>query len=548
MGADTIDYTARVSESVLARLHFVVRAAPGETLRDFDEAALESELADATRSWTDDLADCAARAVRRGDWGPAGSRPTARRFPRRTRRTSRRAVGAADVRRLEDVGSTSSILLSLYSPVGGADGEARFKVFRTGTPLSLSAVLPVLSSTRRRGRRRAAVPDRAGPTDRAWIYDFGLRHRKRCQPGPASSSRTRSWPCGAAGPRATASRHWCSTGGCRGARSRSCGPTRSTSGRAARRSARTTSRPACSPTCRSPGCSSTSSRRGSTRRATEDDRPDAPERRGDARSRARSWQALDGVASLDHDRILRSYLASSRRPCGRTSTSPTRPGRPKTYLSLKLEPREIPELPEPRPAFEIFVYSPRVEGVHLRFGPVARGGLRWSDRREDFRTEVLGLVKAQMVKNAVIVPVGSKGGFYCKAPARSGRRPRGVAGRGRRLLQDVHQRDCSTSPTTWSRARPCRRRAGRAARPRRHATSWSRRTRAPRRSPTSPTGWPRTTATGSATPSRRAARSATTTRRWASPPAVPGSRYAGTSASVASTARPRTSPASASAT
>ena len=89
-------------------------------------------------------------------------------------------------------------------------------------------------------------------------------------------------------------------------------------------------------------------------------------------------------------------------------------GQPLQRLSLKLDPSAIPELPEPRPKFEIFVYSPRVEGVHLRFGAVARGGLRWSDRRDDFRTEVLGLVKAQMVKNTVIVPVGAKGGFFCK--------------------------------------------------------------------------------------------------------------------------------------
>ena len=89
-------------------------------------------------------------------------------------------------------------------------------------------------------------------------------------------------------------------------------------------------------------------------------------------------------------------------------------------MSFKMEPSAIPDLPEPRPRFEIFVYSPRVEGVHLRFGAVARGGLRWSDRRDDFRTEVLGLVKAQMVKNTVIVPVGAKGGFFCKQlPRRS---------------------------------------------------------------------------------------------------------------------------------
>src|SRR5690606_5105912 len=82
--------------------------------------------------------------------------------------------------------------------------------------------------------------------------------------------------------------------------------------------------------------------------------------------------------------------------------------------SFKFDPRNNPDLPHPRPRFETWVYSPRVEGVHLRFGPVARGGLRWSDRREDFRSEVLELAKAQMVKNTVIVPVGAKGGFFCK--------------------------------------------------------------------------------------------------------------------------------------
>src|SRR4029078_6900270 len=89
-------------------------------------------------------------------------------------------------------------------------------------------------------------------------------------------------------------------------------------------------------------------------------------------------------------------------------------GLPRQYVSFKFDSSKVPDLPKPRPYREIFVYGPRVEGVHLRFGPVARGGLRWSDRREDFRTEVLGLVKAQMVKNTVIVPVGSKGGFFCK--------------------------------------------------------------------------------------------------------------------------------------
>ena len=118
--------------------------------------------------------------------------------------------------------------------------------------------------------------------------------------------------------------------------------------------------------------------------------------------------------SLDQDRILRSYLTLIQATL-RTSFFQRGPDqRPKSYVAFKLDPQAIPDLPQPRPKYEIFVYSPRFEGVHLRFGAVARGGLRWSDRREDFRTEVLGLVKAQMVKNAVIVPVGAKGGFVLK--------------------------------------------------------------------------------------------------------------------------------------
>ncbi|MEO5652573.1 MAG: NAD-glutamate dehydrogenase domain-containing protein, partial [Marmoricola sp.] len=128
----------------------------------------------------------------------------------------------------------------------------------------------------------------------------------------------------------------------------------------------------------------------------------------------RILRLLDDVSSLDHDRILRSYLTNMKATLRTNYFQTGEDGQPLQRLSLKFDPASIPELPEPRPKFEIFVYSPRVEGVHLRFGAVARGGLRWSDRRDDFRTEVLGLVKAQMVKNTVIVPVGAKGGFFCK--------------------------------------------------------------------------------------------------------------------------------------
>jgi glutamate dehydrogenase len=138
-----------------------------------------------------------------------------------------------------------------------------------------------------------------------------------------------------------------------------------------------------------------------------------PERNAD-KLVAQIRAGLDAVASLDEDRILRAYLTLFQATLRTNFYQPDAAGRPKSYVSFKFDPGKIPDLPLPRPKFEIFVYSPRVEGVHLRMGYVARGGIRWSDRREDFRTEILGLMKAQNVKNTLIVPVGAKGGFVAK--------------------------------------------------------------------------------------------------------------------------------------
>jgi len=123
---------------------------------------------------------------------------------------------------------------------------------------------------------------------------------------------------------------------------------------------------------------------------------------------------LDNVSNLDDDRIIRRYLDMMSATLRTNFYQPDADGNEKSYVSFKMMPELIPDMPLPLPKFEVFVYSPRLEGVHLRGGKVARGGLRWSDRQEDFRTEILGLVKAQQVKNTVIVPVGAKGGFVCK--------------------------------------------------------------------------------------------------------------------------------------
>ena len=131
---------------------------------------------------------------------------------------------------------------------------------------------------------------------------------------------------------------------------------------------------------------------------------------------------LEQVAVLDEDRILRTYLGLLQATLRTNAFQEAEGGGRKPYVSLKFDPTRVPRMPQPRPAFEIFVYAPTVEAVHLRGGKVARGGIRWSDRREDFRTEILGLMKAQMVKNAIIVPVGAKGGFVVKRPPAGGDR------------------------------------------------------------------------------------------------------------------------------
>ena len=191
----------------------------------------------------------------------------------------------------------------------------------------------------------------------------------------------------------------------------------------------------------------------------------------------------------------------------------TRSGRLPTTLAFKLDSKAVEAAPQPRPFREIWVYSPRVEGVHLRFGPIARGGIRWSDRAQDFRTEVLGLVRAQLVKNAVIVPSGAKGGFLPKQLPRAGAREdvqkEGIAAYRifisalLDLTDNIKDGKIGAAAAAWC--------ATTATIP----IWWSPPTRAPPPSPTSPTRSRRRTISGWAMPSPPAARPATTTRGMA---------------------------------
>ncbi len=144
-------------------------------------------------------------------------------------------------------------------------------------------------------------------------------------------------------------------------------------------------------------------------------------------------RGLEAVAAIDEDRILRLIRGVIAATLRTNAFAPSG----QEALAFKLESTLVPGLPAPVPWREIWVYSPRVEGIHLRGGPIARGGLRWSDRRDDFRTEILGLMKAQLVKNAVIVPTGAKGGFYPKQLPLGGE-PRRLAGGRHRSLSNLH--------------------------------------------------------------------------------------------------------------
>jgi glutamate dehydrogenase len=425
LGGASIDYTARVSESVLARLHFVVRMPMGQSLGEIEVRALEWELTLATRSWDDEFADVLATWPAPLDGTTpdelsnlVGALPEGYKEDFSARQGMQDLVALVAVRSDSSAGadedSPARKNMVMYVP-DRTDDEAdlRLKIFRWDTPISLSQILPHLSLLGVDVIDERPYELVLGGDQRAFIYDFGITvpggraavvsrwpmaARQKFMDAFSASYAGLSEPDGFHALVMRADLRWQQVTILRAI------------GRYLRQTGTTYSQAYLS--------SALSSNVDLTRQLVTlfETRFDPGHELNIEQRKARTTEltdkikvALNDVVSLDHDRIVRSYLAVIS---AMVRTNAYQSGRP--TLAFKLLPRQIPELPEPRPAFEIFVYSPRVEGVHLRFGPVARGGLRWSDRAEDFRTEVLGLVKAQMVKNTVIVPVGAKGGFYAR--------------------------------------------------------------------------------------------------------------------------------------
>jgi glutamate dehydrogenase len=409
------EFTVSLSEAPLARVFMVIRTRPGQ-VPEVDARALEAKIVAATRRWEDDLH--ALLLERLGE--ERANRLHARygqAFPAGYREANDVRGALIDVEMMDALGAPPALGMNLYRPLGAEPGVLRLRLYRTGAPLVLSDALPILENLGLRvldDRPYRIECAEGGPV---WIVDFGL-----ALAGDAEVALERVRPLFHEAFEAM----W--------------------SGRVepdslnqlvlvAELSAREISLlRAYSRYLRQAGFTfslgyvqqvlvahaALSRDLVKLFHARFEPGKTAPEK--EKALLAAIEAALEKVPSLDDDRILRQFLAAIRATTRTNAFQPGADGKPKSFVSLKFNPAEVPGVPEPRPMFEIFVYSPRVEGVHLRGGPVARGGLRWSDRREDFRTEVLGLMKAQMVKNALIVPVGSKGGFVVKQPPPAGDR------------------------------------------------------------------------------------------------------------------------------
>ncbi|HXV23931.1 MAG TPA: NAD-glutamate dehydrogenase [Alphaproteobacteria bacterium] len=409
-------YTTYMTDEVLGRLHVVVATKPG-AIPAVPTAEVEARLIEAGRSWSDDLQDALISGLGE-ERGIEQFRRYANAFPLAYRERFAAGLAVYDITRIEEALERERMAINLYRPIEASGEEVRLKIYNAQGQVALSDILPMLEHM---GLRVISeIPFEVQPIGGGtiWVHDFAMRS---ADGGEIQVGRVREKF------EEALSRIWLGEmeddGFNRLILRASLGWRRIVVLRA------------CCKFLRQTGIAFSQSYMEETlannpkiaRALIELFRTRFSPELQDRSTRERGIiveieHALDAVANLDEDRILRRFLNLILSTLRTNFYQNAANGISKPYLSLKFDSRELDELPLPRPWVEIFVYSPRVEAVHLRGGKVARGGIRWSDRREDFRTEVLGLMKAQMVKNAVIVPVGSKGGFVVKRPPAQGGR------------------------------------------------------------------------------------------------------------------------------
>ncbi|HLY51112.1 MAG TPA: NAD-glutamate dehydrogenase [Solirubrobacteraceae bacterium] len=403
-----LDWTLQLSESVLVRVYYIVRC--GGIPPDYDQAEIEARLGLATRAWTDELRQALVSELGE-ERGIKLYRRYQSAFPTGYRSDWPASAAVDDIKRIENLEDRRGAIINLYRPESAPQEILRCKLY-SAEGVSLSEVLPTFEHMG--ARVMDERPYRVTPADSeaAWIYDFGLRVRAEdvvrvrdtfeevflaARRGVIEDDRLNGLVLAA-----------------------------ELSGReivvlrSVARYLRQAGIPYSDAYMERTLMAHPAIAEGLLELFLARFDPDEADEEQAERLQGRIEDAIDGVASLDEDRILRGFLSVITAMLRtsyfrRDASSVSLP-----YLAFKLDPSQITLLPKPRPRFEVFVYSPRFEAVHLRGGKVARGGIRWSDRPEDFRTEILGLMKAQMVKNALIVPVGAKGGFVLKRPPAEG--------------------------------------------------------------------------------------------------------------------------------
>ncbi|CAN5857399.1 NAD-glutamate dehydrogenase [soil metagenome] len=415
LDGQSIEFTPMLTDSPLARIHYLVRA-KDEAPYNVNLIALEARIAKLAQRWEDDCTAELLRAHGEGQ-GLALAHRFSSAFSTAYREDFSAQVAAEDADMLANLSLTSPLAVKLYRPLDAGAGMLRFKIYNTAK-VALSDSLPVLE------RMGARVLDEhpyhiasGNGTEALWIHDLGLQLAASTD---LSTVKARFESLFAQAWRAEVesddlNRLVLSTT----LDARAIAVLRAYT-RYFKQLGFAFSQSYIETTLnKNAGIAQLIAELFYTRfnPAFGGDREAVQQQIGQ-----QIETLLGAVASLDEDRILRQFFATVMATLRTNLWQVSATGGDKPYMSFKLNPREVPGVPEPKPLFEIWVYSPRVEGVHLRGGKVARGGLRWSDRREDFRTEILGLVKAQQVKNTVIVPVGSKGGFVLKnAPLASDR-------------------------------------------------------------------------------------------------------------------------------
>ena len=397
------------SESVLARVQFILKVDPKNRVQ-IDPVRLEKEVIQACRSWKDDYTGLMVESL-----GEAQGTEVLSEFPGgfpagyRERFAPHSAV--VDMQHLLSLNSERQLVMSFYQPLTQGEQQLHCKLYHADTPLPLSDVLPILENLGLRVLGEFPYKLRRADGREFWIHDFAFTYAEgldvdiqqlndtlqdafvKIVGSSAENDGFNRLVLMAAMP-------WRDVALLR-AYARYLKQIRLGFDLSYIASTLVNHADIAKELVRL-----FKTRFYLARKLTADDLEDKQQKLEQA-----ILAALDNVAVLNEDRILRRYLDLIKATLRTNFYQTDAAGQNKSYFSFKLNPRAIPDIPRPTPKFEIFVYSPRVEGVHLRFGDVARGGLRWSDREEDYRTEVLGLVKAQQVKNAVIVPMGAKGGF-----------------------------------------------------------------------------------------------------------------------------------------